>query len=294
MLSTIACIPAFNEATGIAKLIKKTLEYVDGVIVCDDGSTDDTAQIAKLAGATVIKHEKNHGKGYALRSLFEHSLENDADIIVTIDGDGQFLPEEIPFLLKSLEENHLDIVVGYRFGDKTEMPKYRKVGNKLLDSVTKLASDIGIRDTQSGFRCYTRKAIELIQFKNNGFAADSEILINASKKGLSIGEQKVTVIYNTGMRTSTQNPAYHFSHVAGSLIEMIAIHHPLVFLGIPGLVSLLIGIGFTINVIMVFNEFRLFSLPQTIAGTSFSIIGLMLILVSTILYGLNRILSRNQ
>jgi len=181
-LYSIACVPAYNEEAGIGSLIKKLQKFVDLVIVCDDGSSDNTSEIAIQSKAKVVKHSQNKGKGAALKSLFKASLETQADIIITIDADGQFLPEEIPLLTKNLQENELDIVVGYRFDDNNEMPKYRKAGNKLLDSVTKLASDIGIRDTQSGFRAYTRQSIELIKFQSDGFASDSEILINASKK----------------------------------------------------------------------------------------------------------------
>ena len=212
-MNTLVCIPAFNEEGAIGKLVKKTLSYVDSVVVCDDGSSDNTTKEAEDSGAHVIVHNENKGKGSALKSLFEHARHSSADIIVTIDGDGQFLPEEIKKLTNPIIENISDVVVGYRFDDDTEMPSYRKIGNKILDHATNIVSSIPIRDTQSGFRAYSKKAIELIEFSNDGFTADSEILINASKHDLRISEEKITVVYDTGRRTSTKNPILHGSGV---------------------------------------------------------------------------------
>jgi len=138
----LVCIPAFNEEKPIVDVIKKSLKYVDQVIVCDDGSLDLTAEHAKIAGAIVIKHEKNMGKGDAMKSLFKYAKDVGADAMVTIDGDGQFLAEQIPSLLKPILDNSCDVVIGNRFSDDKEMPSYRKIGNKMLDRITKLAADL--------------------------------------------------------------------------------------------------------------------------------------------------------
>src|SRR5690349_10001466 len=119
----IALIPAFNEERVIVNVVKKCQNYVDTVIVYDDGSTDNTMKKAQEAGAKVIRHEKNLGKGAALKSLFQHARDLKADVAVTIDGDGQFMPEEIPKLLEPILEKGYDIVIGYRFDDN-EMPSY--------------------------------------------------------------------------------------------------------------------------------------------------------------------------
>jgi len=253
-MNTLVCIPAFNEEGAIGKLVRKTLSYVDSVVVCDDGSSDNTAKEAENSGAHVIVHDENRGKGSALKSLFEHARHSSADIIVTIDGDGQFLPEEIKKLTKPIIEKTSDIVVGYRFDNDTEMPSYRKIGNKILDHATNIATSIPIRDTQSGFRAYSKNAIELIEFSNDGFTADSEILINASKHDLRISEEKITVIYDTGRRTSTKNPILHGSGVLGSLVEMILVKHPLKYLGVPGLIVLICGMLLSFYTISVFNS----------------------------------------
>ena len=283
----LVCIPAFNEEQPITDVIKKSLSYVDKVIVCDDGSSDLTAEKAKIAGAVVIKHEKNMGKGHAMKSLFDYAKNVDADVIVTIDGDGQFLPEQIPGLLKPILENSYDVVIGNRFSDDEEMPSYRKIGNKMLDKITKLAADLPFSDTQSGYRSYSKKAIRSINFSTSGFGVDSEILINAADKGLKITESKITVLYNTGLKTSTKDPVSHTMSVIASLLESIAIHHPLKYLGIPGMILLLIGLGFTGYSISNFNETGNFSLPSILTAMSSLIIGLILLLMSVVLYSIS-------
>tara|TARA_Y100000310_G_scaffold332385_1_gene407852 strand:- start:1316 stop:2200 length:885 start_codon:yes stop_codon:yes gene_type:complete len=288
MMNTLVCIPAFNEEGAIGKLVRKTLSYVDSVVVCDDGSSDNTAKEAENSGAHIIVHDENRGKGSALKSLFEHARHSSADIIVTIDGDGQFLPEEIKKLTKPIIEKTSDIVVGYRFDNDTEMPSYRKIGNKILDHATNIATSIPIRDTQSGFRAYSKNAIELIEFSNDGFTADSEILIDASKHGLRISEEKITVIYDTGRRTSTKNPILHGSSVLGSLIEMILVKHPLKYLGIPGLIVIFCGVLLSSYTISVFNQTALLPIPFALVSIGLLLLGFLLLMTSGILFAINR------
>ena len=292
MLS-VACIPAFNVENQISDVIKKSLNYVDKVLVCDDGSTDNTFENAKLTGAYVLKHEKNLGKGAALKTLFTKAKELNADIIITIDADGQFLPVEMVRLIEPIQNNNFDLVIGNRFLDKKEMPSYRKAGNRILDSFTKLAADLPFEDTQSGFRSYSKTALEKISFSSNGFGVDSEILIDAVNKNLKITEKYVTVIYNTGEKTSTKNPISHSVGVLASIIELIAINHPLRYLGIPGLIFLVIGIAYSIIAITLFNDTRYFSIPSTLLALGSLVIGLMLLLMSVVLYSISHQSRRN-
>lgn len=288
----LACIPAYNEERIIHDIVKRSMFHVDNVVVCDDGSKDKTSDNAKAAGALVIRHEKNLGKGAALQSLFKRAKEMNADIMVTIDGDGQFLPEEMEKLIKPILEQKADVVIGYRFDNDEEMPTYRKVGNKMLDKITNMASVLPFRDTQSGFRAYSKKAIETIKFTTDGFGADSEILVDAAKKGLKILEEKVTVIYDTGGKTSTKNPISHSGDVAATLIELVALRHPLKYLGIPGFILVIIGIAYSVYVISLFNETRYFSIPSTLVSLGSLVIGLMLLMMSVILFSIQRTSKR--
>jgi glycosyltransferase involved in cell wall biosynthesis len=293
-LFTIACIPAYNEEKNILKLVKDCLKQVDKVVVCDDGSTDLTVKEAKNAGAFVIQHSQNKGKGAALKSLFDFANVSNADIFVTIDGDGQFLPEEIPKLTEDIKNGKSDIVIGYRFETEKDMPSYRKFGNKVLDELSKKASNLNLRDTQSGFRAYSKQAIEKIRFKNNGFAADSEILISASEKNLIISEHNVSVLYDTGSKTSTQHPIRHGSSVLIRLLELVLMKRPLTFLGIPGFVMVIVGIISSSITMTVFNETRYFSIPFTLISMVFLTVGIMLILVSGILFSFNRTIQNKS
>ena len=287
-MSILVCIPAFNEGKVIDKVIKDCLKFSNEVVVCDDGSMDNTYEVADSAGADVIRHEKNIGKGESLRSLFKFARHSNHDIIVTIDGDGQFIPEEIPKLVKSIQENKSDLVIGYRFDDTTEIPNYRRFGNKMLDKMTNMVEEISVRDTQSGFRAYSRKVIDDIEFKMKGFGADAEILIDAAKKGYRLSEEKITVIYDTGTKTSTKNPISHTGEVISSLVEITAVRSPLKFMGMPGIILMIAGLYFTINVAVTFSEIGYFSIPFTLIGATCLALGLILFLMSILLFSISK------
>jgi glycosyltransferase involved in cell wall biosynthesis len=288
----IVCIPAYNVARVIREIVKDCRRYCDEVIVCDDGSIDDTATEAKSGGATVISHSKNKGKGAALKYLFNIAKYLKAEVTITIDGDGQFLPQEIKKISEPIVEGNADIVIGYRFEENKEIPAYRKFGNKILDKITNTASELHFRDTQSGFRAYSAKAIELISFESDQFGADAEILVDASRKGLKIVEEKITVLYNTGEKTSTKDPLSHSAGVVNSLLELVALRRPLRYLGIPGFVLTSLGIAFAIVVITYFNHERYFSIPWTLAAIGSILVGIMLILMSVVLFSIGRSLRK--
>ena len=284
---TLACIPAFNVEKSINNVVKDVSNYVDKVIVCDDGSSDKTYKEAELGGAILLQHKKNLGKGAALKSLFEYAKKNDFDVLVTIDGDGQFLAEEIPKLIDPIKKNGCDIVIGSRVDNESEMPRYRKFGNKVLDKMTSAASELPFKDTQSGFRAYSKKAIDKIKFYSDGYASDSEILVSASEKGLQISEEKINVKYDTGSKTSNSNPVSHSTDVITKLIELIAIKSPLKLLGIPGIALFLFGLFYSGVVISIFNQTGYFSVPSTLVALGSVVSGLLFILTAIILFTIN-------
>ncbi len=284
---TLACIPAFNVEKSINNVVKNVSNYVDKVIVCDDGSTDKTYKEAESGGAILLQHKKNLGKGAALKSLFEYAKKNDFEVLVTIDGDGQFLAEEIPKLIDPIKKNGCDIVIGSRVDNESEMPRYRKFGNKVLDKMTSAASELPFKDTQSGFRAYSKKAIDKIKFYSDGFASDSEILVSASEKGLQISEEKINVKYDTGAKTSTRNPVSHSTDVITKLIELIAVKSPLKLLGIPGIALFLFGLFYSGVVISIFNQTGYFSVPSTLVALGSVVTGLLFILTAIILFTIN-------
>lgn len=237
----LACIPAYNEESNIENLIKTAQNHVDSVVVCDDGSTDGTADIAKKAGAIVISHKTNRGYGAAIISLFEYARNNNAEIMVTLDGDGQHNPDQIPLLLNTLIQHNVDVVIGSRFlNQNTEAPGYRQRGIKIITSAANYGADLKVSDSQSGFRAYSKNAIDAIHPTEEGMAVSTEILLKISNKGLSLAEIPITISYDGD--TSEHNPVSHGISVLANTIKFVSIKHPLQFYGIPGLALIVAGI----------------------------------------------------
>ena len=237
----IACIPVYNEESHIESLVKSAKNHVGSVVVCDDGSTDNTASIAKNAGAIVISHKTNKGYGAAIISLFNYARENNADVMITIDGDGQHNPDQIPLLLNTISQHNVDVVIGSRFLNNTiEAPGYRQRGIKIITSTTNYGTDLKVSDSQSGFRAYSKIAINTIHPTEEGMSVSTEILLKISNKGLSLAEVPITVSYDGD--TSQHNPISHGVSVIANTLKYISIKHPLKFYGIPGLLLIITGI----------------------------------------------------
>ncbi|NIM25208.1 MAG: glycosyltransferase [Nitrosopumilaceae archaeon] len=235
-----ACIPAYNEEDSIELVVTKSLPHVDRVIVCDDGSTDNTAKIAKEAGAIVIS-QTNQGYGAAISSLFEYSRKENAQIMITLDGDGQHNPDQIPLLVDAITTHDVDVAIGSRFlDDSTKATRYRKAGIKIITSASNYGTNFKISDSQSGFRAYSKDAIDAIHPTEQGMAVSTEILLKISNKGLSIAEVPITISYEGD--TSEQHSVSHGVGVLANTIKYVSIKHPLQFYGIPGIVLLVAGI----------------------------------------------------
>jgi glycosyltransferase involved in cell wall biosynthesis len=191
-MKTLAAIPCYNEGLAIGsvvlKLKLKVRKYVDEVLVVDDGSTDDTVEVATAAGAAVVSHEENKGYGAAIRTCFNYAKENNFDVMVILDGDGQHDLSYIPDFITAMKTNKADIVIGSRFLAKnklSQIPKYRIVGMKVLNLFTQLHGT-KTTDSQSGYRAYSRRAIEKIKITNPDMGAGSEILTQVKKHNLNL------------------------------------------------------------------------------------------------------------
>ena len=280
----VACIPAFNEERTIASVVVKAMRHVDKVIVCDDGSTDLTGEIAEKLGAEVMRHERNQGYGAALSTLFEKAREINADILVMIDADGQHNPDDIPKLLTPIINGEADIVIGSRFIGKTreKIPRYRKFGIKVITKLTKTASYNNITDAQSGFRAYNRKAIEKIHISEAGMGASTEILIKAKENNLKITEIPIKINYDKD--SSTQNPVSHGIDVILSTVKHMSMRRPLLFYGLPGFISLLIAIFFWVWTLQIFATTRQITTNIALIAIAATIVGLMLLTTAVILW----------
>lgn len=201
----IGVIPAYNEENSISKVVFETIKHVDDIIVIDDSSTDNTYENARKAGAIALRHIINRGAGAATCTGIQAALKLDADIIVTIDADGQHLPDDIPSLIKPILENRADIVIGSRFeGNIDEMPFIKKIGNILLNKITFLFYGINISDTQSGFKAFSRKTASLIDITVDRYGFCSEVIGEIRRKKLRFVEVPIPAIYiNKNKGTTT-------------------------------------------------------------------------------------------
>ena len=291
-------IPAFNEEKTIARVILETQKFARKVIVCDDGSTDYTAEIAQGLGAEVIRHEKNSGYGASIKSLFLRAQELNADIFVTLDADGQHAPNEIPCVIKPILEGTADVVIGSRFVNENgtaEMPLYRQFGAKLITKLVNGSSKNGVTDAQSGFRAYSHQALECLNFFEVGMGASVEILLKASKHDLRIIEVPSTCKYSNGdVATSTEHPVTHGIGVVMSLIRLIVEEKPLVLLGIPGLLCLFAGAAFGVWMLQVYSLQNQIETNIALASVAFILIGFFMLSTAITLYAITRISKKFQ
>jgi UDP-N-acetylglucosamine---dolichyl-phosphate N-acetylglucosaminyltransferase len=195
-LRAVAVIPAFDEARSIGAVVAGVRPFVEDVIVIDDGSRDGTMEAAKAAGAMVIRHEHNQGKGCAVRSGIAHALASTTwTHLLTIDGDLQHLPHEVPILLKTAEETGADLVLGERTFGRADMPAARYHANRIGSRA--LSSFLGtqVADTQCGFRVFRSGIIRRLTLRATGYEIETEMLVKVRRHGGRIVSAPVTAVY---------------------------------------------------------------------------------------------------
>jgi glycosyltransferase involved in cell wall biosynthesis len=199
MVNVICVLPAFNEESTVFRVAQEATKFTDDVIVVDDGSTDRTAEMAIKSGVVVVQHQRNMGKGAALRTGFKEALKRGADIIITLDTDGEHDPRDIRALIEPIISGRVDLMVGSRLhGQEGRSPLLRKISRRVTTLTLKTLFGICISDTQSGFRGLSRKAVKTINFESDSFVAESEMLIEAARKGLRLGELPITYVHVGG------------------------------------------------------------------------------------------------
>jgi glycosyltransferase involved in cell wall biosynthesis len=287
-------IPAYNEEKNIALIITKLKKITDSIIVCDDGSSDLTGEIARELGAIVISHPKNMGYGAAIRSLFLKATELDLDGLITMDADGQHRIEDVNSVFKPINDEVADIVIGSRFLDKKseEMPNYRKVGIKIITKVTNLSIKEKLTDSQSGFRAYSKKALQKVIPSDVGMGVSTEILIKASNLELKVAEVPIKVHYDVD--TSTHNPVSHGTSVILSTIKFTSIHNPLKFYGIPGIIFLIIGLGFIAWTIQIYVTSQQIITNVSLIGIGCIVLGAVLLMTAVILFSIVTVVSEKK
>jgi len=209
VMKIIAVIPAYNEEKFIGDVIKRTLKYIDKVIVVDDCSRDNTFKVARKAGAEVIRHKVNRGKWAALKTGFRKALEDEeVEIIIQLDGDGQHDPDEIPSFINAIK--NADVVIGKRIY-RGKMPLIRKFSNFITTFLLRKMFGVNVSDSQCGYRAYRRKVLEKLNFKSTGFEGETETLILIHRLGFKIIETPIKTIYGEEKsKVKTLRDAYRF------------------------------------------------------------------------------------
>jgi hypothetical protein len=297
-LLVVAGIPAYNEEKTIARVVLGAQKHAHIVVVCDDGSSDLTGEIAARLGAVVVRHERNSGYGAALQSLFKRARELNADVLVTLDADGQHDPAQIPLLVKPIEEGVAGVVLGSRLKDKNgtiDMPKYRQFGVKVITKLTNGNGKHGVSDAQSGFRAYSKRAMEhLGSMSENGMSASVELLRAINKSGLKVCEVPISCKYagSTGEKTSSKNPLSHGVGLIMSLIKLVVEDRPLPYLGLPGIVSIAVGALFGVWMMDMYAASGQIVTNVALASITFILLGFFMVSTAITLYAIARIGQR--
>ena len=287
-------LPAFNEEKNIGKIIAQLLDKSYSVIVCNDGSSDSTGIIAEKMGAIIINHKKNLGYGAAIGSIFKKAREEKFDILVTFDSDGQHRISDIEKMIEPIKNKTADIVIGSRFTEdgKADMPKYRKIGIKVITNLVNSQTGKKITDSQSGFRSYSSEVLSQMNLSENGMGVSTEILIKANKQKLKIIEIPITILYEG--ETSTHHPISHGTSVLLSTMKFISIEHPLKFYGIPGIGFFLIGLFFAVWTIQEFTNSGRIITNISLIGVGSIIFGMILTMTSIMLYSLVNVVRERR
>ena len=290
MQHVTAIIPAYNEQIAIGSMILNTKQYVDRVVVVDDGSSDKTVEISKLAGAEVISHPTNMGKGVALKTGFNAA--KDSDIIVTLDGDGQHHTSDIPKILKPIIDGEADIVNGSRYlnGNEENTPIYRRVGQTVLDKATNFNARSDLTDSQSGFRAFANRTLPFFRFDQTGYGIESEMLIEASNAGLRIKEVEIGVRYD--VNSSKLNPVSHGVGVLVKILQDMEFNRPLYYFTFPGLVMMIIGL---LSGMVFFAEYLgggSHSLAPTTLAALLTVFGTFISFTGIILHSMSRMIDK--
>src|SRR3989442_9444390 len=291
--NVVVAIPAFNEGPTIGSVVLKARQFASEVVVVDDGSTDDTAETATLAGAHVIRHARNLGKGMAIRSAWLYARERELEALVLLDGDHQHNPKDIPRVVEPIFAGSADVVLGVRWGKTSRMPLYRRIGKRALDYATAAATKNGmLTDSQCGFRVFSHRALNVIEPTENGLSIESQILVEAQERNLRIHEVNIDARYD--IEGSTVAPGRHGTSVLARIITLVSDERPLLFFGVFGSALLLLAAALGAIVLQTYYSTN----PHQLAiGSMFivvfcGIIGIVTIFIGVTLNVLTRISAR--
>ena len=274
-MRTLIIIPAYNEELTIGSVVALARKYGD-VLVVDDGSSDRTSEIAQKAGAILIRHGSNRGKGAALGTGFEYALSKNYDVVVTLDGDGQHNPDEIPLILEPIVRGEADLVIGARYlnGSRKKIPLYRRIGLWVLNKGTQVAAEVSV-DSQSGFRAITRQALKALNLNSTDYSIETDMVVKARDAGIRIAEVPINVRYDVPKRHK-KNPLSHGLGVLASIVGLIGYRRPLLLFSLLSLISFVVAGVLAYWALEPYYAGGNVYLTQAIGAGIFTIIGIQL------------------
>ncbi|PWR71782.1 glycosyltransferase family 2 protein [Methanospirillum stamsii] len=286
----IAVIPAFNEELTIGMVVMLSLKHVGKVVVVDDGSSDRTSEIAWLSGADIVKLEKNQGKANAVRAGIARVKEIGCSTVVMLDADGQHNPNEIPILIAPIISKKADMVIGSRqlSEECNDIPAYRRLGQVTLDMATNMGSSFKCTDSQSGYRAFSKKALDNFDFPSEGYNIESDMIEHFSRLGLAIAEVPITVRYEVPFKHK-KNPLSHGMDVLTHIIGIIGYRRPLLTFGLGGTVFSMVGIVFGLFAFNQYYSSGKFVFFPTMCSGVLLVLGMLLITSGLILNTLVKI-----
>lgn len=285
----VVAIPAYNAADTVGDVVRQASRYADVVVVVDDGSADDTAEVARTTGALVVEHTRNRGYGGALKTAFKEADRLEAEHLVLMDADGQHDATDIPRLVERQADTGAEIVIGSRYvdGSRTRLPLVRRVGLGVINVLTNLS--LGrvrpsnyVRDTQSGFRAYDREAIESLAADpdiGDRMGASTDIIYHAHRQGYDMAEVGITISYAVE-HGSTLNPVAHGYDLVRNIFYTLIVVHPFKTLGVVGGVLSTLGIGVTLEGLAIGIETGQVPFLETYAAALVALLGFIVSIVA--------------
>jgi glycosyltransferase involved in cell wall biosynthesis len=218
-MKTLVLIPALNAERSIGAVVRDCKAVNEDVLVVDDGSADRTADVAREAGAQVVSHPVNRGKGAALKTGFAYAIEHGFNAVITLDADGQHLPREIPKFLAARAETGVDLIIGGRAHLFGEMLPRRRFANRFSARCIAYAAKTNVTDSQSGFRLYSVDLLRAIRLRSDGFDMESEVIVQAGCRGFRIMTIPINLGFVDGQSTSHYKPLGDTMRIAWTVIR---------------------------------------------------------------------------